>query len=77
MNPLVTLVVTHSLTKLKTIDHETAETVQQTTIRKKQQLLDEKLKTYKQDKMKRKLSVDSQIPFHFKNLNFHWSYFSR
>ena len=42
-------------------DYETVDTVQQVTVRKRQELLDEKLKTYKQDKMKRKLPVDSQM----------------
>ena len=42
-------------------DYETVDTVQQATVRKRRELLDEKLKTYKQDKMKRKLPVDFQM----------------
>ena len=42
-------------------DYETVDTVQQATVKRRRELLDEKLKTYKQDKMKRKLPVDSQM----------------
>lgn len=43
-------------------DHETSsDTADQVTIRKRREFLDEKLKNYRQDKMKRKLPVDAQI----------------
>ena len=47
------------LTEKKLIEIE--DTVHQATVRKRRELLVEKLKTYKQDKMKRKLPVDSQM----------------
>ena len=43
------------------IDHETVDTTHQATVKKRREFLDEKLRNYKHDKMKRKLPVDAQM----------------